>query len=361
MNTLNVQVTNQGNVQAHLFPAVSMILPFNPKMSSRKNIMSTLRIALTEIEDKLHSQFPEEMSTLVLQKLQCMIGKLDFSTHSLSIAIFISPVFEKLLYLDFPVENRIITGHSFDIRDLVYSKKDTHEYLALELGREECRLYMGAPNSLVRILANTPHNAGIYHSFTSSEAGDWFLKPLDKRTENYLDYNDKILDIILAAYPLPLFVLGNATITSYFKGLTKHAASVISYAEEDYENADEELLSNTLQPLVADWGKVKEKRILNQLERAARSQQVTGGLNNVWQQAINRGGRLLVFEKDYPYDNEDKSTNKIIDDAINPYNSFSCIKGQLDEAINRVLENRGDVEFVDKDVLASYDHVALVK
>jgi hypothetical protein len=361
MKTLIVELTNNLTGQNHYFPAVSMIMPFNPKMSNKKALSNSLGMALSKIENDLYDHFPEEMSGLVMQKLKSVTGKLDFSTHSISIAIFISPFFEKLLYLDFPVEKKIVVDESFDIRDLVYSKKEMHEYLVLQLSQDECRLYLGSPGGLVRILSNTPRFVHFSQTATPAETGNGQVKAHELTTENYLHYNDNVLDVILKAYPLPLFVLGNATLTSYFKGLTKHGAAITNYLEGDYDKAGIEQLKTLLQPQLADWKKVKEKRLLSQLAAASGNQLLATGLNNVWREARNRGGHLLIFEKDYPYQVENQNANNVIEQAMKPYKGFSCIKDQLDEAIDRVLENGGDVEFVDKDVLKAFDHVALLK
>jgi hypothetical protein len=318
-------------------------------------------MALSKIEKDLHEQFPDQISTLVMQKLKTVLSKLDFSTHCSSIAMFISPFFEKMLYLDFPVEKRIAVDDSFDIRDLVYCKKEAHEYLVLQLKEEECMLYLGSPGSFVRILSNTPAYAHIDLPATPGGYPTDRSKPGSQKIEHYLRYNDKVLDVILKAYPLPLFVLGNATITGYFKVVTQHASAVISYLEGNYETAGAEQIKKIVQPLVADWRKVKERRLLNQLNESAGTAQLATGLQDVWREAINRGGHLLVFEKDYLYNTENKIASQVINEAINPYDSFTCIKDQLDEAIDRVLEKGGSVEFVDKDVLKSFDHVALLK
>jgi hypothetical protein len=336
-------------------------MPFNPKMSSKNAISKSLGLALSKIEKDLHDHFPDQLSRLVMQKLQTILSKLDFSTHSSSIAMFVSPFFEKMLYLDFPVEKRIAVDESFDIRDLVYCKTEAHEYLVLQLKAEECRLYLGSPASFVRILSNTPEYAHISAPVMPAENTKTHSAAGSQKIEQYLRYNDKMLDVILKAYPAPLFVLGNATITSYFKGLTQHASAVINYLEGDYETADADQIKKLVQPLVADWRKVKEKRLLNQLNEGAATNQMVTGLTNVWQEAINRGGHLLVFEKDHLYQPENERAKKLINEAIPPYNSFTCIKDQLDEAIDRVLEKGGSVEFVEKDVLESYDHVALLR
>lgn len=361
MKKLTVELAINTMEQIHHFPAVSIIMPFNPKMCTKKAIDQSLSIELGKIDNDLQVRFPDEMSRLVMQKLQAVLRNLDFSTHSISIAIFISPVFEKLFYLNFPVEKRVVVDESFGIRDLVYCKKEVPEYLVLQLSQGECSLYLGSPGSLVRILSNTPEYVpGCLPSVpVSADIGS--SKADDLKTINYLRYMDNVLDIILSAYPRPLFVLGNTTITSYFKGVTRHAVAIISYMEGDYEKANAKQLKNILQPQVADWGKVRVKWLLNQLENATNNRHLVKGLSNVWHEAVTRGGHLLVFEKGYPYSLENRSTEKVIYEALKPYNSFSCIKDQLDEAIGRILENGGNVEVVDNDILKAYDHIALLR
>ena len=47
--------------------------------------------------------------------------------------------------------------------------------------------------------------------------------------------------------------------------------------------------------------------------------------------------------------------------AVEPYDKFSCIKDAVDHIIQKVLENGGDVEFVDKDFLKVYHQIVLIK
>jgi len=69
----------------------------------------------------------------------------------------------------------------------------------------------------------------------------------------------------------------------------------------------------------------------------------------------------LLVEKDYMYIAEHGSTDEIIYKAIEPYNKFSYIKDAVDDVIEKVLQHGGDVEFVNKELLSGYDHIALIK
>ena len=100
-------------------------------------------MAADKVEQELLENYPDEMGFLVMHKLRAIIKNLNFNTHKKSIAIYVSPVFEKVLYLDIAVEEKIIIDESFEIRDLVYSKKQLHKYLVLLLSGKESRMYLG--------------------------------------------------------------------------------------------------------------------------------------------------------------------------------------------------------------------------
>lgn len=85
------------------FPCVSIIMPFEPKMQPKNQLAAALRSAVNRIDKKVFENFSTEMSMLVLHKLNTLIRQLNYSTLQKSIAIYVSPVFEKVLYLNFEV------------------------------------------------------------------------------------------------------------------------------------------------------------------------------------------------------------------------------------------------------------------
>jgi hypothetical protein len=346
----------------HYRPAVSIIMPFEPKMSLKTELVKSLKFAADKVGQELQENYPDEMSTLVMQKLKGIFKNLNFNTHKKSIAIYVSPVFEKVLYLDIAVEEKIIVDESFEIRDLVYSKKQLHKYLVLMLSANESRIYLGNTETFVRIVSNTSQSVAFENDAPERVAN--FSDVADRKQilmNKFLHHIDNGLDIILNAYHLPLFVLGTDKIAGHFKKLTKHASAVIEYVHGNYEEASTDELKKILQPHITDWQKVKQKDLLNQLKEAAGKNKLATGMREVWREAMNQKGRLLVVEKNYMFAAEHGSKEGIIYKAIEPYNKFSYIKDAVDDVMEKVLENGGDVEFVDETVLKDYNHIALIQ
>jgi hypothetical protein len=344
-------------------PSVSIIMPFEPKMSLKTELAYSLTKAADKVEKQLLENFPAELALLVMKKLRAIINDLNFNTYKKSIAIYVSPVFEKVLYLDLAVEEKIIVDKSFEIRDLVYCKQQLHKCLVLLISAKESRMYIGNSTTLVRLVSNTPES--VYSVVNEVPQRVANFSDLSERKEIIMDkfllHIDRALAFILNAYHLPLFVLGTKRILGHFKQITTHSGAVIEYLEGNYEEATLTQLKGIIEPHITDWKKVKQKELLNQLEEAAGKKKLAVGMKDVWREAVNRKGRLLVVEKNFMYAAEQGSSEDVIYKVTEPYNTFSYIKDAVDDVIEKVLENGGDVEFVDTDVLKNYHRIALVQ
>lgn len=363
MNTVITPEIREVTEAVHYRPAISIIMPFEPKMSLKTELLHALKIVTDKIELELLENYPGEIAVLMIQKLKAVIKGLNFNTHKKSIAIFVSPVFEKVLYLDITVAEKIIIDESFEIRDLVYSKKQIHKYLVLLLSGKESRIYLGNSESFVRIVSNSAQSVNAYINEVPERVANFsdFSKRKETIMNKFLQHIDNSLNIILNAYNLPLFVLGTERILGHFKNTTKHNGAVIEYIQGNYEEATIPELREILEPHITDWKKVIQKNLLNKLEEAAGKKKLAIGMRDVWHEAMSRKGRLLVIEKNYMYAAQHGSSDEIIYKAIEPYNKYSYIKDAVDDVIEKVLENGGDVEFVDEGILKDYHHIALVQ
>lgn len=347
----------------HYRPAVSILMPFEPKISLKTELTYALKIAVDEVRQKLLKDFPHEICMLMIQKLSGMVKNLDYDTSKKSIAIYASLVFEKVFYLDIAVEQKIIVDDSFEIRDLVYSKKQLHHYLLVLLSGKENRMYLVDATTFIRIEADVPESISAYENDPPQRVANFSDVSAHKQTliNKFLYHMDKELGKVLNNYQLPVFVLGAKKILGHFKKVTKHSESVLDYVEGNYEEATLPQLAELLKPHVMAWQKIKQKDLLNQLETAANKNQLAVGIKAVWQEVMNKKGRLLVVESSYRYPAQHGSTPDTIDEITEPYNEFSFIRDAVDDAIEKILLNGGDVEFTNGDVLKEFNHIALIK
>jgi hypothetical protein len=180
-------------------------------------------------------------------------------------------------------------------------------------------------------------------------------------TDKFLHHIDDTLDHILNTYPIPVFVLGAEKLLGHFKSVSKHTKSVVEYIHGNYEEATLPELKKILEPHIAALKKVKQDDLLKRLDEAAGKKKIAVGIKEVWKQAASNKGQLLIVEKNYTYAAEHGSSREKIYKAVEPINKFSHITDAVDDVIEMVLANGGDVEFVDEAVLNEYNHIALVQ
>ena len=176
----------------------------------------------------------------------------------------------EVLHLEMAVEEKVVVSKSCK-RDLVSSKKELHKYLVLMLSAKESRLYLGNPTTFVGILTNTPkcvYACNDQVPLSVAKISDMFEGKEGIRNK-FFAHIENSLEIILDAYRMPLFVLGNERNLAHFKKFTQHAAFVTKYVPGNYEEATVSELKEFLEPHIDDWKNEQEKGLLNQLENAA--------------------------------------------------------------------------------------------
>src|SRR6478609_4007882 len=99
----------------HYSPAISIIMPFEPKMNAKAGLIQQLKFAVDKVDRNVRANYHADLADLVVQKLKKIVANLNFNTFKKSIAIYVSPVFEKVLYLDIPLEQKVDVDGSFKI------------------------------------------------------------------------------------------------------------------------------------------------------------------------------------------------------------------------------------------------------
>ncbi|MFT3845271.1 MAG: hypothetical protein QM725_09470 [Lacibacter sp.] len=348
----------------HYRPSVSVIQPFDTKMGLKAELAYSLKIALDKAEQELMNNYSSSIALPVLNKLKSIIAELkpEFQKHKKSIAIFVSPVFDKVLYLDVPVEQKVIVDDSFEIRDLIYSKKQLHKYLLLILSSKESKLFLGNSEEFAKIILDRPASAEAYIHDTPERVTN-FSDVDDRREmilEKFLHQIDLALEEVLNKYPLPLFVMGAERTNGKFRHLTKHIKQVAVFINGNYEDHSFAELKQIMKPYVEKWKDEKQKELLQKIDEAAGKKKLAKGMNEVWRDAMLNKGQLLLVEKNYMYAAQLSGNDDVLYKVELPAGNTNYIKDAVDDVIEKVISNGGDVEFVDEGLLKDFGHIALV-
>lgn len=346
----------------HYRPAVSVIIPLNIKTNLQTEAAHKLKSVLDQAERELLANYPDEVSHRVMEKLRRLAKEVRPGNGRKSLAIYASPLFEKLLYLDILVEEKLIIDESFEIRDLVYSKKQVHKFLVLLLSNKESHLFLGNGATLSRIITDIPSSSLPFQNDVPEKVGNFSDMSARKETlmDKFLSHIDKSLSQVLYAYKLPLFVIAPDRVLGHFRQLTNNADHVLNYISGNHENATTIEIMKLLEPYISEWEARIETELLRQLEEATGRKKLVAGINEVWREAGNNKGRLLVVEKNFMCPASHVAAGEIVNNADMAASQFSSIRDAVDDIIEKVIAAGGDVEFTAPGKLNQYQHIALI-
>ena len=347
----------------HYRPAISLIMPFEPKMKDKSELTKRLKFAYDQIKKEVQHNYNDELAELVLSKLRKQVENINYSTFKKTVALFVSPVFEKVLYLDIPVEEKIIIDESFEIRDLVLAKKEEKQFLLVSVTAKATKIYLVDQGRFTIIKVDVAEYAKTM-KYDLPERVANFSDPAQQKEFNlkkFLHYSDKGLHGLLKSYPLPVLVMGSQKVLGYFKSLTRNIKNIVGYIPGNYSELPSAELAKIIEPAILDWKKIQMKLIFQKMEDAAGAGKLVSGIKEVWKQVNNSRGKLLIVEKNFRVSAEQGSDKSEILELSKPYNDFSYIRDAVDDMIEKMLEMGADVEFVETDTLKEYGRIVLIQ
>jgi hypothetical protein len=329
---------------------VGIVMPYNPKMTPQGECESRAKGLLARVESELMSRYAADIAIPVIRRVQQAIKSLNGNTHKSSVAIFVRVGDIQILYMEIAVEETLIIDRPFAVKDILDSRVDEREFLVLALSSRNSRVYLSTGEDFRVIKSNTPETVYAYLNEVPTPTAN-FCDPANRREvmlDKFLRHIDEGLDSILAAWPRPVFVIGDPRVVGHFKRLTRHGKNIVDYIHQDPAERNTAHWRKCLGPYLAEWEKVREAHALHLVEKAADAGNLFAGIEEVGRQARCHNSRLLVVEKGFTGNAASASADFRLTD-------------QVDQVIWHVLSNGGNVERVEKDSLEHFGRIVLVK
>lgn len=346
----------------HYRPSISLIMPFTANINLEKEFERSFKIASDKIERELKSNYPEQICELMMVKLKAVISNVDLKVPKKGVAIYMSPIFEKIVYLDILVQERIVIDESFEIRDLIYSKKQCVRYLLLLLSAKLYSLYLVDVNIFTRIEANIPESIAAYTNEWPEKVAN-FTTSTDRKqivVQKFLQHIDTDLGRVIHEHKLPVFVMGAKKILGHFKKISKHQDAIAGYISGNYNKLSFTKLEEVLKSHLELWRHEKDQTAVKILDVAEGKNKLIKGIKPVWEAVMNNLGNKVFVESDFVFSAQRGAMPNLIEEIQQPYNKFSYIRDAVDDIIEKVIVNGGDVDFTNPDVLKNYEHIALL-
>lgn len=353
------------------FPTVSILLPVNKQYPKIREEERKIKAMVAKAEDKLRKELSAKMAASIIQKLHKTVSTVDFSHLSQSLALFVSPAVQKVIHLNFPVEEKLIIGRTFELRDLLFAAKNMFYYWVLALSEKKARLFSGYNYSLAEEEIDMPygmddtggkgHSRVVTFSSASSQknVSDVF-EFREKKIEKYILDLDKILNETFKKGYAPIILCGERKLTDKFSAISKNEDSIIGNIEGNFDLATEYEISQKIEPLLRGKLKKDAEKTMALLEDAVSKKTCASGIKDVWKTVMEKRGRLLIVEKDYHCPGKIGNNKYTLITQDLEEDGSHIFPDAVDDIIELTLTYGGDVVFVNNGALQEHQRIAMI-
>lgn len=354
------------------YPSVSFLLPVNKQYPKVREEEKKLKAMVKKAEEKMEKELSAKMAASISEKLRKLTATLDFSHLSQSLAVFVSPVVQKVVHLTFPVEEKMIIGRTFELRDLLFAAKNSFHYIVLAISENKVRLFFGYNYSLAEVQQDDFPNGIIdtggkgssrtqsFSSFASSKHVSDLFDHREKQVEKYLYDIDNILSKILKEKKIPLVICGDRKVADKFRAISKNSSRIIGNADGNFDQTSEHNILAKIEPLLRGKLKTSVENTMALLEDAVSKRMCASGITEVWKAVMEKRGRLLVVEKDYRCPGKIGNNKFTLITTDLKENGSHLIPDAVDDIIEFVLLYGGEVVFVENGALPLHQRIALI-
>jgi hypothetical protein len=346
-------------VPVHRFPAQSGI--------DRLAVKSAFLRARLDLLDR----YPYRKVRSYLAALDVLCGQADLTHKEEGLGFFLSTGIRLVVPFTFPVTKKVFVGDRFLTRDVLFQQSYAFPYYVLNLTEGKAELFQGKMEQLAEVkdehfpFADTSDYEYSRPARGSSCTGHAVLKAFEKdpsiireiREQSFLKHVDQRFHHYQVD-SLPLVVCGELKDVAYFKGITKYDKVISCYLVGNYRHLKRKQLGDLVWPAVKTDLNEKSCLLIDELKEKAGTGLTETGIVPVWQ-AVKEGRafRLLV-EKDYSVPGYLGGGGDCLY-PVPPPVPYTVLPDAVEEVINSVLEQGGEVVFVENGRLQDVQHIAL--
>ncbi|RRD65954.1 hypothetical protein EII19_11055 [Comamonadaceae bacterium OH2310_COT-174] len=338
-------------------PSVTITLPTYRTSPDNDKDPIRLKNLVSEAIEQLESQFGKRETMDIADAIRRMADEVDHEHNLDGLVIFASAEYSQSFKLPFRLPERVSIEDNFLTRDLVYAMNRSPLYLLVVLSENGTRLFIGRKDYL-----NEINDYGFPFSLKGSVANANPSQDISHvRDQIVTDSMREVGEAIAAAQkdtPAPVVVVGVDRNIGHFRDGARNSDDVMLYIHSGHHDEDAHQLAKKIWPQIKQALDEERQKIFTELESAKSNHLFVGGLNEVWQAAIDGRVEVLVVEEDLSIPaevSEDGRQLKLLESAqlAAPSKDNNAYEDIVDEIIEKVLANNGRVRFVNNQSMAS--------
>ena len=350
----------------HHYPSVSILLPvYRESSDNRQQTPIRVKNLLRAAEERLLKEFSGRDIESLQSNLEALAEQIDYARGTSGLALFANADVARFFYLPFSVTERVVINQTFAIRDLVIALHRHPRYRVLSLSEKSAHLYEGVGDELHEIENGFPVTRAIEGVVTAANGGSGHIitHMPDADDREYFNRIEAALEKLNNGDPLPLALAGVERTTVYFDEVLQHKGkgkfSVVARLNGNWENLPHRELEQRIWPLVQAGVNAGLDRVLERAGDSISANRLVTGLPQVWRAAQEgRVDTLLVEDAYHQAARVQESGLHLASDDERELPDVT--EDAVEETVEMVLNNSGDVFFFDSDRLAQYHRIAAI-
>jgi hypothetical protein len=347
--------------QMRSMPSVTITLPTHRTAPDNQQDPIRLKNLATEAANRLSNDFSKRELEPILTRLKELVENVDHAYNEAGMALFVNRDFSRLVKLPFTLPERVEVNEGFATRDMVYAMNRTRSYWVLHLSEQHTRLHRATDGSLTEVReggfpmeVDPPSKTEITRREQKSERfGD-----IDEGHDRFFRKVDGAYDQVNKREKLPLAVVGVERYLSMFRDVSTEN-DVVAEVRGNYEHLNEHELGQLVWPAVREGFMQRHEHVFSRLDAAIGARKIASTIGEVWRHAHEGRGELIIVEENYhePATIDESGMHLTPADSVEP---LDVVDDAVDEAIETVLQMKGEVAFVPDGSLEKHGRIALV-
>jgi len=352
----------------HDDPAISILMPTHRSFPDNKQDSITLKNLVKHTEERLLSQMDKRDVWPFMEVIHAAVEAHDHSHNLDGLALFAGAGRADIVRLPFKVTERTIIDRNFATRDITRGLFDAVNYFIVVISREHGRLFQAYNERLVHEFDHGTDlqndNFPIKNSTLYSTSGhDRSQAPSeDNLLKEFLNRVDKSLQEIQrtrGSDRLPVFVIGDARNVGLFRQVCDRPDDLVGDVTHAADlQADAQVLVADAQAAVARHREATESDAMAQRGQARGANRLLTDLTDIYRAANEGNAERLYVCRGYIQPgviDVEARTLTASDDAT----AEGLTDDVVDELIEMVQANGGDIAFLSKDTLGDDAPLAL--
>jgi hypothetical protein len=343
------------------YPSISLLVPTHRTAPANQRDRIVVKNLVAEGLKRLHDEFKKRDFASLVQNLSKLVDHVDWE-HSLDgLALFVGRDVATAIHLPFRVKARVMIDATFATRDLVFTLNRAPRYRVLVLTEKPTRLFEATTNVLTEFTtkpfpmvhkgpggaSRLPGGQGINRSAVRDESHRQFFREVD----------DALASIQKEDH-LPVVVVGVDRYLAFYQEITKDPDAIVGLVAGSHDNPNPSALGKLVWPVFKAGTTLKRTRALVRLKEAVSVNRHASGIDQVWRAAYEKRCQTLLVETGFQHPADlDPAGDRLLHYSGR---GSAALDDAVDEVIEKVLADGGEVFFYEPGVLDLHQKIAAV-